>query len=57
MIVSVCDQDLVSVTHETEWMLQANVVAGAVNVAKLKQIAAGESLYCAAVDIDRTNDV
>src|SRR6185369_1391620 len=57
VVVSVGDQDLVTVARETEWVLQANVVAGSVNIAEVKQIAADKRLHCTAVDVDRANNI
>ena len=57
VVVGVCYQDFVAEARETERMLQTNVVAASVNVAELEQIASDERLHCAAIDIDRANDV
>ena len=57
VIVSVCDQDFVAVARETQWVLQTDIVSGAVNVAELEQIAAHERLHRTAVDVDRANNV
>src|SRR5262249_24050754 len=57
VIVSVGDQQFVTVSEQPERVLQPHVVTSAINVTELKQIATNQSLHCAACDVDCANDV
>src|SRR5437868_2455106 len=45
VIVSICDKKLAFVSHNPQRVLKAHVVAHAVNVAKIKEVAAHERHY------------
>src|SRR5688572_29968065 len=45
VIVSVGDQEFVTVSDEAERMLQPNIVAATVDIAKVEQIATDESFH------------
>ena len=57
MIVGISNQHFIADIDHSERMLQANVIAGRVNISELKQIATDQRLNLAFCKINLPNDV